>query len=755
MVYTCVGSTDDEFTIDVEMNIYRDAFQDGRDNLSGYDDRLIMGIFRGSPGSWRLVDTMIILFNPALVSTVPVPVNPCFRDPGNVINDKAIYRTRLTLDKISDNYYITYQRCCRNNSISNIPNSGRTGAVISVEITPASQAACNNSPQWNDEPDILICNGFPVELDFSVTDTDTSIITSKRDSISYKFCDPLSVGGTAGSPDNPCPPNNPTCGQDCDGVVPSPMRCTPDDYRTVRFLTSRDAPIPGLVIDEQTGIITGTPNRNGLFVLAVCAEEWRDGVLIGEIRRDFQFTVTVCPPVRSLPGPEGKPRAQVEADCASNSVSITNSCGEVEIQIKNYTQANRSVVTYLWSIVRSRGDTTRIDDEWEPEITFPGIGMYWVQLIINPETICADTCETIIDVTPEFEAQFDVVGGDVCDIAPFRFDASGSKLPNDAFDFTWNWGDGNSTSGTFNQDRSIARPSYQYTEAGRREVELVISNQECRDSTTVEVEYFPLPNNIIIEPTQFVGCQPATITFDNLSMPLDEDYMVDWDFGDGGESEELSPTHTFEDDGLFDVKIKIESPSGCEVERRFNNYINVLEAPEANFDFTPTLVERLDEPVVFSNRSDGAISYQWDFGDGNRSMETNPRHFYTEVGQYEVSLVAFQQDGSCTDTLIQLVDVFPPIDPIYPNAFTPNGDGDNDEFFGISAIDGFGDYELTVWSRWGEKVFESELLDEGWNGRKFNSGELLPSGVYVYLARFFNVQGEKDLIRGTVLLLDK
>jgi len=757
MVYTCVGSSDTEFTIDVEMNIYRDAFQDGRDNLSGYDDQLILGIFRGSPGDWRLVDTEIIAFNPALVSQVQVPANPCFINPGNVINDKAVFRATLNLEKISENYYITYQRCCRNNSISNIPNSGQTGAVISVEITPASQSACNSSPLWNDEPDILICNGFPVELDFSVTDSDTSLITSKPDSISYKFCDPLSVGGTAGSPDNPCRNSNPTCGQDCDGVVPSPMRCSPDDYRRVRFLTSREAPIPGLSLNEQTGIITGIPSTNGLFVLAVCAEEWRDGVLIGEVRRDFQFTVTVCPPVRSLPGPKGIGRDSVIANCARETTAITNSCGEVDIQILNYTEADRRVVTHQWSIERAIGDTTIITDIWEPNITFPGIGQYWVQLIINPLTICADTCETIIDITPIFEASFDVVGGDVCDEVPYSFDASSSILPNNDFEFFWDWGDGNSLSELLSRDRSIATPTYQYTEPGDREVALFISSSsgECKDTAYQDVSYFPLPKNLIVKPTQFLGCRPVRITFDSLFKVAADGYLVEWDFGDGGMSEEISPTHTYENEGTFDININIISPNGCQSDRRLNNLISILDSPEAQFDFSPSLVERLDEPVVFSNRSEGAISYQWDFGDGNRSTDVSPRHFYTEVGQYEVSLVAFQNNGNCTDTLTQLVDVFPPIDPIFPNAFTPNGDGDNDEFFGISQIDGFGEYELTVWSRWGEKVFESEMLSEGWNGRKFNSGQLLPGGVYIYLARFFNVQGEKDLSRGTVLLIDK
>ena len=756
MIYDCVGSSDDEFTVDITLNIYRDAFQGGRGDPSGYDTNLVLGIFRGAPGSWRLVESIEVQLDPSLVRVIPVPVNPCFRDPGNVITDQAVYSTQITLDKITENYFISYQRCCRNNSVSNIPNSGRTGAVISVEITPESQAACNNSPDWNDQPDILICNGFPVELDFSVTDADTSTLTSKRDSISYKFCSPISVGGTRGSPDNPCPPSNPTCGGDCDGVVPSPERCSPDDYGIVRFLTSMNEPIPGLTLDEATGIITGTPSRNGLFVLAVCVEEWRDGILIGEIRRDFQFTVTICPPVQSLPNVEGRviDLDSLAADCQQGKISDSNSCGATLIQMENLTLADEDVVSYQWSFVISAGDTIRVTDEWEPEIEFPGIGVYWSELIINPNTICETSCVTIIDVTPEFEAKFDVVGGDVCVEAPFRFDASESTLPNDAFNFTWNWGDGNSSSGIFNVDRSISRPNYQYTQAGRREVELLISNQECRDSFVQEVEYFPLPTNLIIEPTQFLGCQPATITFDNLSMPLDDGYVVEWDFGDGGEADEISPTHVFEDEGTFDVTIRIMSPSGCESERTFNNYIRVLDAPDAQFDFSPTLVERLDQPVVFSNQSEGGQSFQWDFGDGNRSSEVSPRHIYTEVGQYEVSLVVFQDNGSCTDTLKQLVDVFPPIDPIFPNAFTPNGDGENDEFFAISEIEGFGEYELTVWSRWGEKVFESEILDEGWNGRKHNAGELLPGGVYVYLARYFNVRGEKDLIRGTVLLLE-
>ncbi len=67
-----------------------------------------------------------------------------------------------------------------------------------------------------------------------------------------------------------------------------------------------------------------------------------------------------------------------------------------------------------------------------------------------------------------------------------------------------------------------------------------------------------------------------------------------------------------------------------------------------------------------------------------------------------------------------------------PNAFTPNGDGKNDEFGPVGQIHSLENYQLTIYDRWGSKVFSAKSPDEKWNGKFDNQGNELPPGVYVY-----------------------
>jgi len=737
--------------------IYRDAYQSGRNDPSPFDRSLEIGIFRNSNNGYRLAtDPVRIPFDEFSVDNILPPANPCFKDLGIISTDRAIFRTTLTLPVSNESYLITYQRCCRNNDVSNIANSGATGAVLSVEITPASQQSCNSSPTFDVEEDIIICAGFPEVLDFSASDRDIDPITRKVDSLSYKFCQPIASGGRDGSPES----SNPD-GTSCNGVTPSPRRCGPDDFLRLVLETDPNninALIPGnpgLTIDENTGIITGIPNKLGLYVVAVCVEEWRNGVQIGEIRRDFQFTVSDCTVV-ALPGPDGlkgqSALTDLAADCRAGGINI-DSCGDLEIEIKNYTDADENEVDYKWSYEETPGDTIVITDQWQPKLKLKGVGDYWVQLIINPNEICADTCEHNIVVTENLMAEFEEVKFDACDDVSFEFDGTASDIPSDDFNISWDFGDGTTVSGQRLTSPNILMQTHSYTTPGEKEIELKLSNRNCVDSFTQILSYYPIPSDFKVQPTQFIGCEPAEITFENIPAVIDDTYDVKWEFGDGNDSESLIPTHIYEDAGIYNVELRIKSVSGCEEIRLLTDFIEILDSPQAEFDL-PDIVEDITSPVAFSNLSTDAIRYKWDFGDGGTSEEINPSHQYNEPGEYQVKLIAFKDDGSCIDTLEQTLLVFPPIKPVFPNAFSPNGDGDNDEFLGIDLIEGFGNYELRIYDRWGQKVFEAFNIKDAWNGRKFNSGEVLPQGVYVYVARFFNVAGDKELTKGTVVLLN-
>lgn len=760
MTYECISVDNGQMTIELTLTIYRDAFQDGRNDPSPFDRAAEIGAWVGTPGNYRFLNSFFMRPTgepaafPAIGTPIVPPPNPCFQDLGFISTDRVTYTMSVSFDVMNEPLLLAYQRCCRNNNISNLVNSGTTGSVYSVIIDPISQRECNSSPTFNVEEDIVICAGLFQTLDFSASDRDVDPLTGRADSLAYKFCQPIAAGGVEGSASG-------TGGRpdDCDGVTPAPNNCGPRMFIPQILIGDPNVPIPGsiqqtgdpgMTIDPATGIITGTPTILGLYVLAVCVEEWKDGVLIGEIRRDFQFTVSDCL-VQSLPGNRGETIPEVMAQCESS--DPFDSCGNLEIELRNFTEANPEDVTWRWTIDKGAEGTEVITDIWQPTVEFPGIGEFRIELIINPNEECADTCVRFIDITDNLEAIIDDIEFDNCDDTFFDVDGTMSELPDDAFNVAWDFGDGRIVEGSFRSNPGILTQRIEFTTPGQKEIKLTLSNRNCSEEDIAFLDYFPIPNDFKITPTRFIGCQPAEITFENIPDVVDETYEVRWEFGDGGNSEELIPTHIYEEPGNFSVELRITSPSGCEDVTVLTDFIEVLPAPSVEFD-VPDIVEDLVTPVTFNNRTTDGVIFEWDFGDGNTSSDFNPSHIYREPGTYNVSLVAKLGEGLCSDTLVQELLVFPPIQPIFPNAFTPNGDGDNDEFRGIDLIEGFGNFELRIFDRYGQKVFEAFNIEDSWNGRLNNQGELLPQGVYTYVARFFNVAGDKDLARGTVLLLN-
>lgn len=218
----------------------------------------------------------------------------------------------------------------------------------------------------------------------------------------------------------------------------------------------------------------------------------------------------------------------------------------------------------------------------------------------------------------------------------------------------------------------------------------------------------------------------------------------------------MSPIHTYGRGGDYDVSFQLIAPDGqvCSEE---NWPLTIIEGPDADFTFSPNPVLNPNETVQFFNQSTplNAI-FEWSFGDGEESNLDDPTHVFGFPDNYEVFLVAKSNMNNCVDTAFAIVPVSSSGAPEYPNAFRPVG-GQNNEFKGASLFSAYIEYNLSVWDRWGQKIFETSDANEGWNGRKNNSGSLLPQGVYVYKVNFsVDVAGQiqNQQANGTVLLLN-
>lgn len=186
--------------------------------------------------------------------------------------------------------------------------------------------------------------------------------------------------------------------------------------------------------------------------------------------------------------------------------------------------------------------------------------------------------------------------------------------------------------------------------------------------------------------------------------------------------------------------------------------ITVHDVPEASFiiDKQTGMTENI--PVYFYNYSKGADNYSWEFGDGTQSTESNPTHVYEILGDYDILLKATSLEG-CIDTMILSNALYgeSPIIKI-PNAFSPNtngpnggyysnGENNNEVFHPVIEVTPI-EYQLRIFNRNGNLLFESNDLNIGWDG--YFMQQLQPRGVYIYKLRVKFENGEYIVKMGDV-----
>lgn len=720
MSYECLGNNRYEFTL----RVYRDC---NCTMCAQLDAQAEIGIYRcngqgNCEGQSQASPYGSVSVPLSSQSTVEEPNYPCLVPP-NVCGEEGIYRFTLDLPASSNSYFISYQRCCRNVTINNIINPEDAGATYTIELTPLAQQVCNSSPSFDTYPPIIICNDTPLEYDHSATDPD-------GDQLVYEFCAPLLGGG---------PDLDPLFYNTCSGANPIPA--CPPPYNPVIFQAPNYGPTtpmggaPVITIDPTTGLITGTPQFQGQFVVGVCVSEYRDGLLLSRVFRDFQFNVASCDPTVV---------ADVQEDVQiSDQEFLINSCGDLTIDFVNESFQQSFINNYRWSFDVGSGQTVT-SDEWSPSITFPGIGNYQGQLILNENTDCGDTATILVNIYPEIEADFSFVY-DTCVAGPVSFTDLSVTGSCCLTDWDWEFGDGASS--------TVQNPDHVYQIPGELPVTLTVRDTNaCVDSETQILTYYPVPALIVISPSGETECQPAEIFFDNLSFPIDTTYDILWEFGDGNTGTAVSPFHTYEDPGTYTVSVDITSPLGCQTDTTFNDLITVLPSPVAGFTYSPEQPSNLFPEVQFTDQSQGASVWNWDFSALPPSFSPSPTFVFPDTGLYLVTQVVTHPSG-CTDTMQTLIDVIPEIRYYLPNAFTPNGDGNNDTFKGKGFMKGARDFQFRIWNRWGEPVFETNDYLEGWNGRKNNTGQDAAAGVYLVVVTFKDPRGKPVEIKGYATLL--
>lgn len=251
------------------------------------------------------------------------------------------------------------------------------------------------------------------------------------------------------------------------------------------------------------------------------------------------------------------------------------------------------------------------------------------------------------------------------------------------------------------------------------------------------------------------GCEPLTVLFDNITIG-DAEYV--WDFGDGKASTLRSPQHIFEDAGVYKVTL---TAVGKRKTDKVEKYVTVLPSPTAAFTVSSTQLYVPNAEAHFFSESDRVESYYWDFGDGHSSVEKDPIHVYYEDGEYDINFIVTDING-CKDTLTyeNYIHVGKGAFIVFPTAFTPNVsqqiDGTYSEeerrldlFYPVARNVDI--YHLEIFNQWGNMVFTTDDLYEGWNG--YYLGQPAAQGSYVYRAEGRFKDGTAFREGGSILLI--
>ena len=184
----------------------------------------------------------------------------------------------------------------------------------------------------------------------------------------------------------------------------------------------------------------------------------------------------------------------------------------------------------------------------------------------------------------------------------------------------------------------------------------------------------------------------------------------------------------------------------------FKDLISIEPSPIADFTFSPDNPDNFNPEVEFTDLSSGADRWFWDFDGRATSILQDPVYSFPDTGQQAVTLIVTHPSG-CQDSITQIVDVEPKVTFFMPNAFTPNDDSVNDVFKGKGFLRGFKEYNMQIWNRWGEMIFESNDPEEGWNGLLGNNGRRAPGGLYLYYITLKGPRGETTQYKGYATLV--
>lgn len=260
---------------------------------------------------------------------------------------------------------------------------------------------------------------------------------------------------------------------------------------------------------------------------------------------------------------------------------------------------------------------------------------------VRAEGACNTTVCATINIVQGTEPIVQFTNSTECEGNATQF--TNNSIPNAAGPATYNWdfGDGNTT--------TQQNPTHTYA-PGTYNATLTVTNSDgCSASITQQVTINPTPavnfsftNECLDTPVTFTNT--STISSGNIN-------QYTWNFGDGNNSGQTSPSHQYNTSGTYNVTLTATSDNNCSDSVTYQ--VTLYPMPVAQFTVAPVCQGDITVFQNQSNVSSGTITnYNWQFGDGNNSALSSPNHIYNSHGTYNVTLTVTTDNG-CMATLNQ------------------------------------------------------------------------------------------------------
>lgn len=424
-------------------------------------------------------------------------------------------------------------------------------------------------------------------------------------------------------------------------------------------------------------------------------------------------------------------------------------CFPLEIQFTDLSDPNGAydISSWLWTF--SDNQTSAVQN---PSMDFLGPGTYSAELLISNGPGCKSTTsdgDAVVHPLPV--AEFAEGLATCLEDTIFFLDESTLVPVTDDQIISWNWDLDDTNVLTTQNGFHI------YNNPNVYNVELTVeTNHQCSDSKTEVVEIYPLPD-VDFTSSPYEGCAPLRVQFNDLSTIANPYALASWEWNLGIDSsiaQSPNPMLIYDpemeplDVNQYSISLRVTSTNGCVTDIFRPNYITVYPKPDALFSVDEDVKDIIKPEFLFTDLSTENVTlWDWDFGDGTYSDLQNPVHWYEEIDTYPIELIVETQYG-CLDTIGYEVKVEPVFTFYVPSSFTPDNNGINDEFFGSG--EGYTEYSMYIYNRWGELIFESNDDQYHWDGTY--KGEQVQQGTYVYRFYLLDWKGHDHQYKGIVTL---